>query len=207
MTKLKGERNVKYFKTMIDNNNFLHIYMELCSDNLKNILENKHKVFNREKQEQMNELEYFIICKILIELLEAVNYLHEQSPPIIHRDIKPENILFSEDGTETGIFFKLCDFGLAKLYDGTSNTRGVGTNKYIAPEVWDENYDTKADVYSLSIILEDLFDLDFNASRDDELRDHFETIEKLVEDMRRMAKNRPNCREILNEHDKWFQYD
>ena len=79
-----------------------------------------------------------------MELIEALNYLHEQNPPIIHRDIKPANILFSVKGLRNGIFFKLCDFGLAKLYDGKSNTIGMGTQKYMAPEVNDGNYDTKS---------------------------------------------------------------
>ena len=44
---------------MIDNNNILYIQMELCSNNLKNILESKHETFNRKKADQMGELEYY----------------------------------------------------------------------------------------------------------------------------------------------------
>ena len=192
---------------MDNNNHSLHIHMELCSDNLRNILDNKHFVFNREKDHQMNEVEYYISCKIFIELLEAVNYLHEQSPPIIHRDIKPANILFSENGTATGIFFKLCDFGLAKLYDGTSNTRAVGTNKYMAPEVWDGNYNNKADIYSLSIVLNEILNLDKdydNSLRSEKLKEYFEIIEDLLEDMRKMNhRKRPDCKNIIDGKDKW----
>ena len=159
--------------------------MEYCSDNLKNILEYKHEVFNRGKKEQMKDLEFWISCKILIELLESLKCLHEQTTPIIHRDIKPGNILFTDKGTENGIFFKLCDFGLAKFYgssdntivseancnidknnNGTSisisNTRGIGTQNYMAPEVRDGKYDTKADIYSLGVVVQQLFDLDSN---------------------------------------------
>ena len=185
---MKSERVVRYISTMIDNNNILYIQMEYCSDNLKNILKNKHKIFRRKKEEGMKKLEYYISCKIFIEILEALNYLQEQNPPILHRDIKPENILYTDKGLHTGIFFKLCDFGLAKLYGrstdnitvsninlnnlnhinndqssmSTSNTIGVGTNKYMAPEVWDGKYDTKADIYSLSIVGQQIFDLDNN---------------------------------------------
>ena len=172
--------------------------MELCSNNLQNILENKHEIFNRKNNDQMCELEYYISCKIFIELVEALNYLHKQSPPIIHRDIKPENILFSEEGQRTGIFFKLCDFGLAKLHDDTSITRGQGTGKYMAPEVWNGNYDTKADIYSLSIVAQHLFDLGNNLSRSDDLREYFNMIEKLLEDMRKLDyKKWPNCMDII----------
>ena len=128
MRELKSERIVRYINTYIDNNNILYIKMELCSDNLRNIINNKHKLFEREEKDKMNELEYFISCKIFIELLEALNYLHEHNPPIIHRDIKPANILFTEEGQTIGIFFKLCDFGLAKLSDDILRRNGETNN-------------------------------------------------------------------------------
>lgn len=43
------------------------------------------------------------------KLLEALEYLHNQQPPIIHRDIKPQNIKVLNDGQVI-----LLDFGLAK---------------------------------------------------------------------------------------------
>ena len=204
MSELKSERIVRYLKAMIDNNNILYIQMELCSNNLKNILENKHETFNRMKNDQMCKLEYYISCKIFIELVEALHYLHNQSPPIIHREIKPANILFTEEGLRTGIFFKLCDFGLAKLHDDKSKTRGQGTAKYMAPEVWDGNYDTKADVYSLSIVAQQLFDLGYNSARSDDLREYFNMIVKLLEDMRKVIyTERLNCMNIIDEQKNW----
>ena len=158
LSEIRSERVVRYMKTWIDNNNSLYIQMEFCSDNLRNILDVKQQVFQRSNG-LMNELEYYISCKILIELLQSVQYLHDQD--IIHRDLKPTNILFDEKG-KNGIFFKICDFGLAKLHDGNTHTRGMGTPRYIAPEVSDSHYDTKSDVYSLSVIGHQIFDLDHN---------------------------------------------
>ncbi|HEX8847689.1 MAG TPA: protein kinase [Pyrinomonadaceae bacterium] len=43
------------------------------------------------------------------QLLDALKYLHSQTPPIIHRDIKPHNLKASEQGRVI-----LLDFGLAK---------------------------------------------------------------------------------------------
>ena len=204
LNELKSERVVRYINTMIDNNNILYIQMEFCWNNLENILKYKHKVFKREKNERMEELEYFISCKIFIELIEALNYLHEQNPPIIHRDVKPANILFSDEGLTTGIFFKLCDFGLAKLYDGKSNTIGMGSQKYMAPEVNDGNYDTKVDIYSLGVVLHELFDIGNNLNRSDKLDDYFNEIENLVDNMRKMSHRRiSNCKHIIDGKDKW----
>ena len=158
LSKLQNERVVRYMKTWIDNNNSLYIQMEFCSDNLRNILDVKQQVFQRSNG-LMNELEYYISCKIFSDILHGVQYLHDHNPPIMHRDLKPANILFDEKGESNGIFFKLCDFGLAKIYDDKTNTRGlIGSRIYRSPELWDGKYATKPDIYSLGIIGEkDLF--------------------------------------------------
>ena len=117
LNQLKSDRIVRYFKTWIDKNNDLCIQMELCSNNLKNIINTKHTVFGRRENDKINEIEYFISCKIFIEIIQSVQYLHDCCPPVIHRDLKPANILFDDRGVETEIFFKLCDFGLSKILD------------------------------------------------------------------------------------------
>ena len=85
--------------------------MELCSNNLKNIIEEKSKCFERQTSEVMKSIEFYISCQIFKELLECVEYLHESNPPIIHRDLKPANILITEE-SRNGRFLKLCDFGI-----------------------------------------------------------------------------------------------
>jgi serine/threonine protein kinase len=70
-------------------------------------------------------------------------------------------ISFKTDGR----FVKLADFGLAKLQESEdqSNTRGVGTNKYMAPEVYtSRKYGTKADVFSLGVIIPELFNFNID---------------------------------------------
>src|SRR2546429_4564341 len=47
------------------------------------------------------------------QLLDALDYLHTQSPPIIHRDIKPQNLKLTGRGQ-----IILLDFGLAKGFIG-----------------------------------------------------------------------------------------
>ena len=86
--------------------------MELCSHNLKKVIEEKPKCFQRQSSEAMNSIEFYISCQLFKELLESVGYLHELNPPIIHRDLKPANILITEE-SRNGRFLKLCDFGLA----------------------------------------------------------------------------------------------
>lgn len=51
------------------------------------------------------------------QLLDALNYLHSQTPPIIHRDIKPQNLKLTDHGRVI-----LLDFGLAKGSTGQMTT-------------------------------------------------------------------------------------
>jgi len=68
---------------------------------------------------------------------------------VLHRDIKPQNILVSRDGQ-----FKLGDFGVAKTAERTTGGTRIGTYKYMAPEVYNNQpYGAAADIYSLGLVL------------------------------------------------------
>ena len=142
--------------------------MELCSDNLMNIINQKQRYFRRQESEAMNSIEYFISCEMFKEILECVQYLHESKPPIMHRDINSKNILTNKT-PKSHRFLKLCDFDLAKQcdYNTLTNTGRQGTLKYMAPEVkrgiksksgLKFTYSAKCDVYSLGELASELFD-------------------------------------------------
>jgi serine/threonine protein kinase len=83
--------------------------------------------------------------------------LHNRS--IIHRDLKPDNILLNENSS--GNYIKIADFGLVKVHKiAKSNTADKGTPKYMTPEVvTGKRYDLKADIYSLAVIIEEMFNI------------------------------------------------
>ena len=93
------------------------------------------------------------IIKLGKDICRALSYCQRHG--IIHRDIKPENIFVSKDGD-----YKLGDFGIARVMEGTSaSTIGVGTYDYAAPEVMltsglmPAKYDRTVDLYSLGLVL------------------------------------------------------
>jgi len=87
---------------------------------------------------------------IFNQLLSAVNHLHKKK--IVHRDLKPENIVLIEEKNKD-VFIKLIDFGTSITIKGKNLTQELGTIYYIAPEVFMNNYNEKADVWSCGIIL------------------------------------------------------
>jgi alpha-tubulin suppressor-like RCC1 family protein len=139
----------------------LHIQMEFCCNTLKEVIENLLNELRENAKQVIKTLCYFICCELLVEIMECVNYLHIRN--IIHRDLKPTNILIT-DGIN-GRFVKLGDFGLSVIHEfnDQSHTQAMGTMKYIAPEVFaSRKYDTKADIYSIGKIVEQLFFLKDN---------------------------------------------
>jgi non-specific serine/threonine protein kinase/serine/threonine-protein kinase len=101
--------------------------------------------------------------ELFADVCRAVQHAHLKG--VIHRDLKPSNVLITEqDGRPVP---KVIDFGIAKavhgdLTDSTLVTRLgqlVGTPAYMSPEqagVTALDVDTRADVYSLGVLLYEL---------------------------------------------------
>jgi serine/threonine protein kinase/tetratricopeptide (TPR) repeat protein len=101
--------------------------------------------------------------ELFVPVCHAVQHAHQKG--IIHRDIKPSNVLIAlYDGKPVP---KVIDFGVAKataqkLTEKTMFTEVgqiVGTLEYMAPEQAELNnldIDTRADIYSLGVLLYEL---------------------------------------------------
>jgi serine/threonine protein kinase len=141
----------------------LYIQMELCRMTLTEAIRKINIELKQYDDRGMTPLGTIVASELFIEIANGVEYLHSQA--IIHRDLKPSNIYLT-DGSD-GNFIKIGDFGLATVhadYDyepqkkKTKHTQLRGTYGYIAPEVYKTNdYDERCDLYSLGIIICDLF--------------------------------------------------
>jgi WD40 repeat protein len=144
----------------------LYIRMELCDKTLDDVINDLTNDEIFKSTDSLTTIGYYIASQIFIQILEGVNHLHKQTPPLIHRDLKPANILLKKDEAKSnrkGFRVKIADIGLAVIHKNSEHlhTMDRGTPKYMAPEVGrKKKYDTKADVYSLGVIFEELFALE-----------------------------------------------
>ncbi|NXD69481.1 E2AK1 kinase, partial [Eolophus roseicapillus] len=144
------------------------LVLNLCMMLVKEILSS----WVLDNSSKKNECPYHLVdvrwtMKIFQELLEGVCYIHSMG--VMHRDIKPRNIFLH--GSDHHV--KIGDFGLAckdLLWDhadqwfkierknGLTHTSGVGTCLYASPEqLQGSHYDFKSDMYSMGVILLELF--------------------------------------------------
>jgi len=108
-------------------------------------------------------------ANIMKQILSAVQFCHKNQ--ILHRDLKPENILLetkAENSIENGKFqiecdqenennlisIKVIDFGTAEIFRiNTLLSKQIGTPFYIAPEVLNNKYNEKCDLWACGVIL------------------------------------------------------
>ncbi|KAI3921889.1 hypothetical protein MKX01_005578 [Papaver californicum] len=100
--------------------------------------------------------------KFALDIARGMSYLHEhKTEAIIHCDLEPSNILRDDTG-----HLKVADFGVSKILNVATTVKEDkpvtcrdNSCRYIAPEVFrNEEYDTKVDVFSFAIILQEMIE-------------------------------------------------
>ena len=90
------------------------------------------------------------------QVLDILDYLEQQKPPIVHRDIKPANIIISSRDKRA----RLVDFGIARADEAKNakrkQTSALGTPGYAPPEQYQGNADARSDLYALAATLHHL---------------------------------------------------
>ncbi|KAF9661901.1 hypothetical protein SADUNF_Sadunf19G0117000 [Salix dunnii] len=102
----------------------------------------------RQYRQKYTRVNIQAIKKWARQILEGLVYLHGHDPPVIHRDLKCDNIFVNGHLGQV----KIGDLGLAAILRGSQSAHSViGTPEFMAPELYEENYNELVDVYSFGM--------------------------------------------------------
>ena len=168
----------------------LYIISELCTGGELFDKIQKEKVFTEK-----------VAAHVMRQILSAVQFCH--SNKIIHRDLKPENILLESEKETKKEFFhiKIIDFGTSDVIKKNSMlTKQIGTPYYIAPEILNNSYNEKCDLWSCGVIMYIMLCgvPPFYAENDDDIYElvkigKFEMLDREWDDISDDAKDLINC--------------
>ncbi|KAG6619167.1 hypothetical protein I3842_Q106500 [Carya illinoinensis] len=87
------------------------------------------------------------------QILRGLEYLHLHEPCIIHRDLNCSNVFINGNNGKV----KIGDLGLAATTGKDHMGHSIlGTPEFMAPEIYDENYTEKVDIYSFGMCVLEL---------------------------------------------------
>lgn len=128
----------------------LHVYEDVETVSLVMELCTGKELFDRLAEKPTRRFSEREAQQACYQTLRAITYLHRQG--IVHCDIKLENLLY--ESMDDGAYVKLIDFGLSKIWQkGTYLTKAQGTVAYTAPEVFNQQFTSKCDMWSLGVVV------------------------------------------------------
>jgi serine/threonine protein kinase len=85
------------------------------------------------------------------QILDVLQFLHGQTPPIVYRDLKPGNIMIDHHGRAM-----LVDFGIARFLPPGGRGTQIGSVGYAPPEQYLGKMEPRSDLYSLAATMHHL---------------------------------------------------
>ncbi|XP_042517876.1 serine/threonine-protein kinase WNK1-like isoform X2 [Macadamia integrifolia] len=136
---LKHKNIMKFYSSWVDtaNRNINFVTEMFTSGTLRQY---------REKHKRVNIRAVKHWCR---QILRGLLYLHSHDPPVIHRDLKCDNIFVNGNQGEV----KIGDLGLAAILRKSHAAHCVGTPEFMAPEVYEEEYNELVDIYSFGMCI------------------------------------------------------
>lgn len=147
-----AKQEVDIWKALGEHPNCLRMHKHFAGSDFCYMVMEKCEMSLLQALDKMPESDYTErgLGNVTAQMLRGISHIH--SVCVIHRDIKPDNVLVGGQDRHT---VKLIDFGLAVIVPKFGKASGVfGTAPYMCPEmIREELYDTKADVWSLGVML------------------------------------------------------
>lgn len=136
---LKHENIMKFYTSWVDTaNRNINFVTEMFTSGTLRQYRLKHRRVN------IRAVKHW--CR---QILRGLLYLHSRDPPVIHRDLKCDNIFINGNQGEV----KIGDLGLAAILRKSHAARCVGTPEFMAPEVYEEEYNELVDIYSFGMCI------------------------------------------------------
>lgn len=145
---LKHKNIIKFYNSWVDTNNeSINFITEIFTSGTLRQYRKKHK-----------HVDLRALKKWSRQILEGLLYLHSHDPPVIHRDLKCDNIFVNGNQGEV----KIGDLGLAAiLFQARSAHSVIGTPEFMAPELYEEEYNELVDIYAFGMCMLELVTFEY----------------------------------------------
>jgi serine/threonine protein kinase len=91
------------------------------------------------------------VLEMARQLLDVLQFLHSQKPPIVYRDLKPANVMIDHHGR-----VMLIDFGIARFLPPGGRGTQIGSVGYAPPEQYLGKMEPRSDLYALAATMHHL---------------------------------------------------
>lgn len=145
---LKHKNIIKFYNSWVDaKNENINFITEIFTSGTLRQYRKKHK-----------HVDLRALKKWSRQILEGLSYLHSHKPPVIHRDLKCDNLFVNGNQGEV----KIGDLGLAAILQQASSAHSViGTPEFMAPELYEEEYNELVDIYAFGMCLLELVTVEY----------------------------------------------
>ncbi|KAE8688961.1 putative serine/threonine-protein kinase WNK1 [Hibiscus syriacus] len=145
---LKHKNVIKFYSSWVDTKNeHINFITEIFTSGTLRQYRKKHK-----------HVDLRALKKWSRQILEGLLYLHSHDPPVIHRDLKCDNIFVNGNQGEV----KIGDLGLATILRQAHSAHSViGTPEFMAPELYEEEYNELVDIYAFGMCLLELVTFEY----------------------------------------------
>ncbi|GAB2289458.1 Serine/threonine-protein kinase wnk3 [Dionaea muscipula] len=145
---LKHKNIIKFYHSWVDTKNeHINFITEIFTSGNLRQYRKKHK-----------HVDLRALKKWSRQILQGLLYLHSHDPPIIHRDLKCDNIFVNGNHGE----LKIGDLGFAAILRHAQAAHSViGTPEFMAPELYEEEYNELVDIYAFGMCMLELVTFEY----------------------------------------------